>query len=115
MERHTVNRRFFVARTATGKMFPASRSNESKQLLQEAAEARALASQIQDPASVRDLLQYAAALELEAARLQVPQKTPKSKAQQPNVWDERCTGEPSRNALEPMRNPLPLRHVMSLG
>ena len=44
-------------------------SSEIRQLLQEAAEARKLASEIRDPASTHDLIEYAAQLESEAVSL----------------------------------------------
>jgi hypothetical protein len=56
---------------------------EVAELLNEAAEARSLAAEIKDPASVRDLLQYAAALEAEAASLQGSQA--KESSDQPSV------------------------------
>ena len=49
--------------------FPTTEQNE---LLEEAAEARVLASSMRDPASVRDLESYAAALEGQAAALWDP-------------------------------------------
>ena len=92
-------------------MFPSFSIDERAELLKEAAEACALASEMTDAESIRDLLQYAAALELEAARLDVPDVGEKPKAHQSNVWDQRCAREPSRDAREPSRNYRPLRRA----
>ena len=72
-------------------MFPSLAITSEVKLLLEAAEARLLASLIEDAASVRDLLQYAAALE-HAAR-----------SQQSHRFDFRCDAEPWRGSLEPYR------------
>ena len=66
-------------------MFPSFSIDERAELLKEAAEACALASEMTDAESIRDLLQYAAALELEAARLDVPDVGEKPKAHQSTV------------------------------
>jgi hypothetical protein len=72
-------------------MFPSLAITTELNLFLEAAEARLLASQIEDAASVRDLLQYAAALELAA------------RSQQSHTFDFRCDAEPWRGSLEAFR------------
>ena len=78
-------------------------------LLEEAYEARALAAELNDEASVQDLLHYAAVLEEEAARLGVPDST--SKASATRAVDQQHVMEPSREAPEPNRTPHPVRRA----
>ena len=72
-------------------MFPSLPISAEVNLLLEAAEARLLAAQIEGAGSARDLLQYAAALELAA------------RSQQSHTFDFRCHAEPWRGTLEPYR------------
>jgi hypothetical protein len=81
---------------------------QTAELLEEAAEARALATQVNDPASIRDLLRYADALEQEAERLSVPPAPERSKAQsnlRANLREKRYVTEPSREIRQPYRSP----------
>jgi hypothetical protein len=68
-------------------MFPGMK--EIVDLLDEADEARLLAADVEDPASVGDLLKYAGALEAEAARVgaEAVQKPRRENAVQPyRIW-----------------------------
>jgi len=61
--------------TCSGAALPSLTDDERTYLLNEAAEARALASQMRDPAAIRDLLEYAKALCLEAERVAASTET----------------------------------------
>jgi hypothetical protein len=75
-------------------------SGEIKELLEEAAEARLLAAEMNDPASIHDLIAYATALEDNAASLS-------GAAVDGNDWQYRVSTELFRAMGEPTRNGLP--------
>lgn len=79
--------------------------DQSAELLEEAAEARALAAQVTDSQSIRDLLRYADALELEAERISVGPELKTPSAHPSNIWDQRSASEPSRESRQPECSP----------